>query len=422
MFVVSWELTLVLLITTPLISWLMKTSSRRLRHLSKGVQQTMGDVTHIAEESIEGYKVVRLYDGINYEIKKFNRATRLNRHRELKIVVTNSISTAIAQLLIGIPLALILLLATTPSLHITAGALASIGTAMISLLRPVRRLTLVNNEIQKGLAATESIFELLDTRLEKNTGSIKIKKLSGQIEYKNVTLQYEKTKMPALKNVSFTIKPGEIIAIVGHSGAGKSSLINLLPRFYDPSIGKVLIDHIDVHDYSLKDLRKQFALVSQQTILFNDTIRHNIAYGKGCEEVSDAAIIEAAEAAYAMEFIKKLPRGLDTVVGENGVLLSGGQRQRLAIARALLRNAPILILDEATASLDTYAERQIQSALSTLMEDRTTLVIAHRLSTVEHAHRILVFDKGELVEQGTHKALLSQNKVYAKLYRMQFSD
>jgi len=420
MFVISWQLTIVLLFTGPLISWLMKTSSRRLRHLSRDVQQTMGDVTHIAEEGIEGYKVIRLYDGINYEIKKFNRATRLNRHRELKIVVTNSISTAIAQLLIGIPLALILMLATVPSLHITAGALAAIGAAMISLLRPVRRLTLVNNEIQKGLAATESIFELLDVRPEKNIGTSKIKKALGHIEYKRVTLQYDKTKNPALKNVSFTIKPGEIIAIVGRSGAGKSSLINLLPRFYEPSEGKIFIDHVNVHDYCLNDLRKQFALVSQQTVLFNDTIRHNIAYGKGCENISDAAIIEAAEAAYAMEFITKLPLGLNTIVGENGVLLSGGQRQRLAIARALLRNAPILILDEATASLDTYAERQIQAALSTLMKNRTTLVIAHRLSTLEHAHRILVFDKGELVEQGTHDVLLSQNKIYAELYRMQF--
>jgi subfamily B ATP-binding cassette protein MsbA len=422
MFVVSWQLTLVLLITAPFISWLMKTSSRRLRRLSRDVQKTMGDVTHIAEEGIEGYKVVRLYDGIHYEVKKFNNATQLNRHRELKIVVTNSLSTAVAQLLIGIPLALILLLATVPSLHITAGALASIGTAMVTLLRPVRRLTLVNNQIQKGLAATESIFELLDTPLEENTGTIPIKKLQGAIEYQDVTLRYDNAKDPAVNNVSLTIKPGGIIAIVGHSGSGKSSLINLLPRFYEPSKGKVLIDHINVNDYILSDLRKQFALVSQQTILFNDTIRHNIAYGQGCENVSNKAIIDAAEAAYAMEFINKLPEGLNTIVGENGVLLSGGQRQRLAIARALLRNAPILILDEATASLDTYAERQIQAALSTLMQNRTTLVIAHRLSTIENADRILVFDKGKLVEQGTHRALLAHGKIYAELYRMQFRD
>jgi subfamily B ATP-binding cassette protein MsbA len=330
------------------------------------------------------------------------------------------LSTAITQLLIGIPLSLILLLATIPSLHITAGALAAIGTAMVSILRPVRRLTLVNNEIQKGLAAAESIFELLDRPTEKDTGTIAIKRVHGAIEYQQVSLIYDNSKQSALDNISFSVKPGDIVAIVGHSGAGKSSLINLLPRFYEATTGKVLIDNIDVGDYVLSDLRKQFALVSQQTVLFNDTIRHNIAYGRDCEHTSEQAIIQAAKAAYAMEFIRKLPKGLDTIVGENGVLLSGGQRQRLAIARALLRDAPILILDEATASLDTYAERQIQAALQTLMENRTTLVIAHRLSTIEHAKKILVFDKGQLVEQGTHETLLAQNKVYAQLYRMQF--
>jgi subfamily B ATP-binding cassette protein MsbA len=421
MFLVSWPLTIILLFIVPLITVLMKISSRRLRHLSQGVQATIGNVTHIAEESIEGYKVVRLYNGINYEISKFNSAVRLNRQKELKIVVTNSISTALTQFLIGIPLALVLLLATIPSLHITAGALASIGTAMISLLRPVRRLTLVNNQIQKGLAAIESIFELLRIPLEKNTGTLNMVNSKGMIEYRQVSLHYESAKAPALDDVSLKIHTGEIVAIVGHSGAGKSSLINLLPRFYDPSFGQIFIDNHDIQDYRIDDLRRQFALVSQQTVLFNDTIRHNIAYGKGCENVTENDIIQAANAAYAMEFIKKLPHGLDTVVGENGVLLSGGQRQRLAIARALLRrNASILILDEATASLDTHAEKQIQTALSALMENRTTLVIAHRLSTVENAHRILVFDQGKLAEEGTHTSLLKQGQIYAKLYKMQF--
>jgi len=422
MFLVNWQLTLTFIVMAPIMSWIMKKCSRRLRRLSTHVQESVGDVTHVAEEGIENYKVIRLYGGEDYETEKFAQTTQLNRHRELKIVVTNSLGTSSMQMLVGIPLALILMLATIPSFHVTAGSLASIVAAMIGILRPVRRLTEVNNYIQRGIAAVESIFDLLDTEAEKDHGTRTVARVQGHIEFKNVSLQYVGTKKKALDHVSFKIEPNKTIAIVGRSGAGKTSLINLLPRFYETTEGDIYLDNMNIRDLTLKDLRKQFALVSQHTTLFNDTIRHNIAYGNQIEKASDEKVFEAAKAAYALEFIENLPDGFETVVGENGVLLSGGQRQRLAIARALLRNAPILILDEATASLDTHSERKIQAALDCLIKNRTTLVIAHRLSTIENADWILVFDKGYLVEQGTHAALLSQGGAYAELHKLQFKS
>lgn len=419
MFLVNWELTLFFLVVTPVIAWVMKICSARLRCLSTSVQKSVGEVTHIASEGIEAYKVIRLYGGQKYENEKFHHATKLNQQRELKVVVTNSVSISLVQLLIAVPIAIILFFAIQPALHVTAGSFASVVSAMIMMLRPVRRLTMVNSYIQKGIAGAESIFNLLDEDVERNTGTRHLLRATGIIEYCHVYFAYGKTKKPVLQDINFKIKPGQTVALVGRSGAGKSTLINLLPRFYDVSNGEIRLDGVNIKDFHLEELRSQFSLVSQYTALFNDTILHNIAYGQ-IRRIDKRRIIEVAHAAHAMEFIEQLPDGLDTVLGENGMRLSGGQRQRIAIARALFKNASILILDEATSSLDTHSERHIQAALDNLMQRCTTLVIAHRLSTIEKADRIIVLEGGRLIENGTHQQLLASDGAYADLYRMQF--
>lgn len=421
MFIVSWQLTLFFMIITPVIVWVMKICSTRLRWLSANVQKSVGEVTHVASEGIEAYKVVRLYGGQEYESHKFDRVTRANQQRELKVVVTNSVSTSLVQLLIAIPIAVVLFFATTPSFHITAGSFASVISSMIMILRPVKRLTMVNSYIQKGIAGAESIFLLLDEEVEKDTGTQHLQRAKGDIIVENVNFNYQRSNQSILQDINFHVKPGQTVAIVGRSGAGKSTLISLLPRFYEMESGSIKIDNVDIRSYHLQDLRNQFALVSQHTALFDDTIAHNIAYGEE-GEVDEEKIREIAQAAHAWEFIEQLPEGLNTVIGENGVLLSGGQRQRIAIARALYINAPILILDEATSALDTHSERHIQEALTTLMKQRTTLVIAHRLSTIENADWILVLDKGRVIEKGSHAELLALNGAYAELHRMQFRE
>ncbi len=421
MFLLSWKLTLFFMVIFPGMILLSRYTSRRIRRLSTHVQKSVAEVSHIAEESIEGYRVIRTFGGEQYERDKFIHATQSNRQREMKIVTTNSLGTAAIQIIISISIAATLMVATHPAMAVSAGSFAALITAMFTLLRPIRRINQTNNLIQKGLAGAQNIFELLDIAPEKDTGTHTLARSKGSIDYNQVSFTYPNTKKPVLNNINFHIEPGETIALVGRSGGGKSTLVSMLPRFYDVTEGEIRIDGINIRDYRLTDLRDQFALVSQQVTLFNDTIARNISYGR-LSELNESDIVKAAEAAHAMEFIRELPDQLNTLIGENGVLLSGGQRQRIAIARALLKDAPILILDEATSALDTESERHIQLALETLMQHRTTLVIAHRLSTIENADRILVIDHGHIIEAGTHHALLKQNGHYAKLYAMQFKE
>jgi subfamily B ATP-binding cassette protein MsbA len=379
----------------------------------------MGDLTHLAEEGIENYKVVRVFGGEEYEKQKFFATVNQNRQREMKVVATSALGTSLTQLITSIPIAIIVFIATRPSLQIDLGGFGAFVFAVIRMLTPLRRLTKINTEIQKGVAGAHSIFALLDEEHEKDTGTKTIKRISDSIEYKNVNFCYPHTKKTVLHDINFKIKSGQNIALVGRSGSGKSTLVGLLPRFYDVTNGEILIDGVNIQKYKLTDLRRQFSVVSQHLTLFNDTIASNIAYGS-LKDATTAKIEQAAEAAHILDFIKGLPDGLNTFIGENGLLLSGGQRQRIAIARALLKDAPILILDEATSALDTESERHIQAALEQLMKNRTTLVIAHRLSTVEHADKIIVLDNGNIIESGTHKQLLKLNRQYAKLYKMQF--
>lgn len=419
MLMASWELSLLFFITVPTMIWIARYSSRRMRGLNKAVQDSMSELTQVAEEVIDGYKVIRTFGGEQYETTKFTQLLMRNRFRELKVVVTNSLGSTGVQLIAGGIVVVTIYLATSHLTHITAGGFASMVSAMLLLLKPMRNLTAVNNIIQRGLTAAGSIFTLLDEKPEPDEGRRRLTDIRGALEYQQVNFSYVPQKA-VLQNINFKVNPGETIALVGRSGSGKSTLVNLLPRFYDNYTGKIRIDGVDIREVKLSALRSLFALVSQHVTLFNDSIAHNIAYG--ClSDASEAKIIHAAKAAHAMEFIQQLPDGLNTLIGENGVLLSGGQRQRVAIARALLKNAPFLILDEATSALDTEAERHIQAALEELMHNRTTLVIAHRLSTVEKASKILVLDGGSIVETGTHQELLAKNGYYAKLYSMQFA-
>jgi len=421
MFVLSWRLALIFILTAPVVSYIIRFSSKRLRALSGNVQQSMGDLTHTAEEGIENYKVIRIFGGEEYEKQKFFAAVDKNRQREMKVVATSSIGTSLTQIITALPIAVIIFIATNPALHISLGSFGAFIVATLGLLTPIRRLSKVNNDIQKGVAGAHSIFTLLDQEREKDYGTLKIKRSLGNIEYKNVSFSYPGAKHNVLSGINLKAKPGKIIALVGRSGSGKTTLVSLLPRFYDAIHGEILIDDVNIKDYNLPDLRRQFSLVSQNLTLFNDTIANNIAYGS-LHDATVNKITQAAEAAHILEFIQSLPAGFDTMVGENGVLLSGGQRQRIAIARALLKDAPFLILDEATSALDTESERHIQEALENLMKQRTTFVIAHRLSTIENADQILVLDKGRIIEFGAHKDLLGLDGKYAKLHKMQFRD
>jgi subfamily B ATP-binding cassette protein MsbA len=383
----------------------------------------MGDVAHVTEEAVVGQRVVKVFLGQDTEKSRFERVNERTRRLHMRMVATHMLSSSMVQLAAGIAMVALMLIATRPSMldQITAGTFTSIFFAMVATIPPLKRLTTVQAQMQKGIAAAESIFVVIDAEKETDSGKYSVERVSGDIEFQNVSFRYDNSHRPVLENISLRFPPGSVTALVGHSGSGKTTLAGLLPRFYTHNEGQILLDGRDLADYQLDNLRQQIALVSQDVVLFNDTITGNIAYGALAGADRDA-VIRAATAAHAMEFIEKLPEGLETRLGENGTLLSGGQRQRLAIARALLKDAPILILDEATSALDTESERAIQDALKEVMKDRTTLVIAHRLSTIENADQVIVLREGRVIEQGTHDELLAMGKAYARLYHTQFGD
>ncbi|OED44761.1 lipid A export permease/ATP-binding protein MsbA [Endozoicomonas sp. (ex Bugula neritina AB1)] len=422
LFYTDVKLTLIFLCTTPIIAIVVSEISKRFRRLSRNIQYSMGDLTQVTSEIISGYREVRGFGGETYESDRFKKASIKNKEQNLKLDRTNAIQTPVLQFLTSIALSALLFAILFVGEEVSTAALVGFVTAAALMPRPIRQLSEVNAKIQKGLAAAESIFSFLDEEPEENTGTYQVDALQGKVEFINTSFTYENADDPALRNINYTIQPGQTIALVGSSGSGKTTMANLLPRFYNFSDGDILIDNISINEYELINLRSHIALVSQNITLFNGTIEENIAYGSLRETKSSDDIRLAAEAAYADEFIKKLPEGMHTIIGEDGVLLSGGQRQRLAIARAILKDAPILILDEATSALDTESERHIQAALDEAMKDRTTLVIAHRLSTIENADCILVMDQGRIVEQGAHSELLAKEGHYAKLHRLQFKD
>jgi subfamily B ATP-binding cassette protein MsbA len=383
----------------------------------------MGSLTTGVEQVVKGHKVVLMFGGQKLESDKFQQTNNNNRQQTMKLATTQILSVSTIQVIASIALAFVLYLASTPTMlnELSPGVFVAVVLSMMALLKPLKQITTVNNEFQKGMAACASIFELLDQDIEMDTGNKELTRAQGNIEFKDVTFTYPRKSRPALRNVSFVINAGQTVALVGRSGSGKSTLSSLLTRFYRPESGEISIDGVALNDVTLTSLRKQFALVSQQVTLFNDTIANNIAYGCA-DKVTREQIIQAAKAAHVSEFVAQQENGFETIIGENGVALSGGQRQRIAIARAILADSPILILDEATSALDTESEKLIQHALEELQKSRTNIVIAHRLSTIESADLILVVEQGEVVERGTHSELLGQDGMYAQLHKMQFSQ
>lgn len=421
LFYSNWRLSMTLLVVIPLVGLLVRQASKRFRKLSKQVQNSMGDVSHIVTEAINGYSVVKNYGGQPYEHQRFDHASKENLQKSLKITVTNSINTPAVQLLMASAMSVVVWLALQPQIlgDISAGQFIAYIAAAGLLSKPVRALTEVNEKVQRGISAAESVFELIDSPAEKDEGVID-QPLSGAIRFDQVSFAYPDGTM-ALHDFSLDVKAGQTVALVGRSGAGKTTLINLLMRFQEVTSGQLLFDGQPIDALTLDCLRRQIASVSQQVVLFDQTVRGNIAYGQLADK-TDEQVKAAAVDAYADQFISQLPNGYDTLIGPNGLSLSGGQRQRLAIARALLKDAPILILDEATSALDNESEHFIQQALGAAMQDRTTIVIAHRLSTIEQADVIVVLDQGRIVEQGNHAELLAKNGLYAQMHQRNFDE
>ncbi|MEG9487612.1 lipid A ABC transporter ATP-binding protein/permease MsbA [Mannheimia indoligenes] len=418
----SWQLSIVLFIMAPIIGVLIGFVSKYFRKLSRNIQNSMGELTITTEQMLKGHKEVLSFGGHKVEKDRFERVSNDMRRKGMKVVSADGISDGVVQLIASFALSAVLYVATFPEVmseNLTAGSFTVVFSSMMAMLRPLKSLTNVNSQFQRGMAACQTLFEFLDLKTEKDNGSVRVEKAEGNVEFKDVSFTYVGKDEKALNNISFEIPKGKTVALVGRSGSGKSTIANLLTRFYDIDDGEILLDGINIQDYTLKNLREQCSVVSQQVHLFNDTIANNIAYA-ATDKYSREEIIAAAKAAHAMEFIEKLDNGLDTIIGENGASLSGGQRQRLAIARALLRNSPVLVLDEATSALDTESERAIQSALEVLQKDRTVLVIAHRLSTIEKADEILVVDHGNIIERGNHTELLVQGGAYKQLHSLQF--
>jgi len=418
----NWKLTLVTLIIAPGVAIVVKVFSRRMRRMSQEALRAMGNINHVLQESVDCHKEVKIFGGQDYEARRFDQANQKQRGYNMRQTVAAAATVPIVQIFTAIAVAVVISIALQQSAakELSVGSFVSFLTALLMLLSPIKHLTEVNSPLQRGLASAESVFELLDERAEEDTGRQVLPRAQGRIEYERVSFAYPGGGREVLDDVSISVQPGETIALVGPSGGGKTTFVNLLPRFYEVSGGRILVDGIDTREITLASLRVNIALVSQDVTLFNDTVAANIAYGRA-EGASRPEIERAARAAHALDFIREMPQGFDTVIGEDGVRLSGGQRQRLAIARALLKDAPVLLLDEATSALDSESERLVQAALSELMRGRTTIVIAHRLSTIEHADRIVVLQRGRIVETGNHAELLAKNGLYAKLYRIQFA-
>ncbi|ABU70505.1 MULTISPECIES: lipid A ABC transporter ATP-binding protein/permease MsbA [Vibrio] len=422
MFYNSWQLSLVLFAVAPVVAWGIGIVSKRFRKISKNMQTMMGHVTASAEQMLKGHKVVLSYGGQDIEGKRFEKVSNQMRQQSMKLVTAQAAANPIIQMIASIAIVVVLYLASIDSIkdQLTPGTFTVVFSAMFGLMRPLKALTNVTSQFQRGMAASQTLFALVDLEPEKNEGKFTVERANGDVAVKEVSFTYEGAEKPALENVSFDIPKGKTVALVGRSGSGKSTIANLFNRFYDVSGGSITLDGHDIRDYELKNLREQFALVSQNVHLFNDTIANNIAYATE-DQYTREDIERAAKLAHVTEFVSKMEDGLDTMIGENGASLSGGQRQRVAIARALLRDAPVLVLDEATSALDTESERAIQSALDELQKDKTVLVIAHRLSTIENADEILVVDEGSIVERGNHAELIAKKDgAYAQLHRIQF--
>ena len=417
MLYLDWLLTLIFALMAPIMAYYLRLVSPKLRKAGSEVQSTMGDMTSASEEAISGQRIVKIFESSIFEFKKFSQIVIRNRKMQTKLAQLSGANSFVIEVLASISLALVVYYSVG---RFTPGEFAAFVGALLMLISPIKKLTGINEQIQVGFAAAMSIFSVMDEKKEIDTGKKKLKKITGHIEFKNVSFSYEKIKKLVLNNINLKIKPGEKIALVGKSGGGKTSLVNLIPRFYDLDSGSILIDKVNISDIKLNDLRHHLSLVSQDTILFNDTIYNNISYGS-LKNITPKKVKKAAEAANAIEFIDKLPDGFNHKIGDRGVRLSGGQKQRIAIARAILKNAPILLLDEATSALDSESEKFVQQALDNLMKGRTSIVIAHRLSTVRNADRIVVIDNGEIVEVGTHQSLLKLKKYYFRLYKKGFS-